>query len=207
MCKRNKCATLGCFMCKAYKTKNYLNKLFFVDLKSTKQALESTKMVKTKKTEKKQDKVKTSNSNKVAMVPKAELLSMTESLQRLQAEFENYKKRTEKERIEFAKFAEEDLMKSMLPVLDSFELALQNKTSPQEFQKGVELIFAQLFQQLEEKGLKPIKSKGEAFDPYKHEALLTEESKEKPNTVLEELQKGYTFNDKVIRHTKVKVSK
>jgi len=73
--------------------------------------------------------------------------------------------------------------------------------------KGVELIYTQLFQTLEEKGLKHIECCNEKFDPYKHEALLTEESNKKENTVLQELQKGYTFNDKVIRHAKVKVSK
>ncbi len=132
---------------------------------------------------------------------------LTETLQRLQAEFENYKKRTERDQVDFVKFAEKDFIKSMLPVLDNFELALQNQKSPKEFLKGVELIYAQLFQLLEERGLKIIEAKGEKFDPYKHEALLTEKSNKKENLVLEELQRGYMLHDKVIRHAKVKVSK
>jgi len=148
-------------------------------------------MVKAKKEDKKDVKIK----------------ELTETLQRLQAEFENYKKRNEKECSDYKSYAQEQLIKQLLIIIDNFELALQNHNSPQEFSKGVELIYAQLFSLLEDKGLKVIKAKGEKFDPYKHEAMLTEESKKKPNTVLEELQKGYTLNEKVIRHTKVKVSK
>ncbi|MFH1771178.1 MAG: nucleotide exchange factor GrpE [archaeon] len=132
---------------------------------------------------------------------------LTETLQRVQAEFENFKKRTEKEATEFKEYAETDLIKSLLSVLDNFELALNNHKSPREFLKGVELIYAQLFQSLEERGLTVIEAKGKQFNPYEHEALLTEASEEKENTVLEELQKGYRFKDKIIRHTKVKIAK
>ncbi|MFH1590071.1 MAG: nucleotide exchange factor GrpE [archaeon] len=150
------------------------------------------------KKEKKQEKA-TSQDEKIK--------ELTQDLQRVQAEFENFKKRTEKENSEFKQYAEADLIKSLLPVLDNFELALQNQTSTREFLKGVELIYAQLFQTLEERGLKVIDSKGKEFDPFLHEALLTETSKEKENTVLEDLQKGYTLNNKLIRHSKVKVAK
>lgn len=138
---------------------------------------------------------------------KSTIKELTETLQRVQAEFENYKKRTEKETAEFKEYAEANLIKSLLPTLDNFELALHNHTSPREFLKGVELIYAQLFQSLEERGLTVIKANGDIFDPYKHEVLLTETSKEKENTILEELQKGYMLKDRVIRHTKVKIAK
>ena len=137
----------------------------------------------------------------------AKIAELTDTLQRLQAEFENYKKRIDKESAEFVKFAEEDMIKSLLPILDNFELALKNHQSPQEFYKGVELIYAQFFQMLEDKGIIVIECKGCKFDPYKHEALLAVESSEDENKVLEELEKGYLLHDKVIRHAKVKIAK
>ncbi len=135
------------------------------------------------------------------------ITSLTEMLQRLQAEFDNYRKRTDGECQNFKKYAEEGMIKSLLPVLDTFEFAFASKDKPEEFYKGVEMIYAQLYQMLEEKGLVRLQSEGEKFDPREHEALLTEESKGKENVVLEELQKGYKFNEKIIRMTKVKVSK
>ncbi|MBS3133029.1 nucleotide exchange factor GrpE [Candidatus Woesearchaeota archaeon] len=129
-----------------------------------------------------------------------------DALQRLQAEFENYKKRCEKENAAFRKYANAELVKSMLPLLDSFEMALKNTADKEKFVKGVELIYAQLYSMLEDYGLKRIEANGKQFDPYKHEVLLQEES-EKDGVVLEELQKGYLLDDAVIRHSKVKVGK
>jgi|FLOH01.1.fsa_nt_gi molecular chaperone GrpE len=140
-------------------------------------------------------------------IKEEKISELTNALQRLQAEFENYKKRNEKECSEFKTYAEENILKEMLGVIDNFELALQNKKEGPEFLKGMELIYAQLYELLENHGLKVINAKGEKFNPYKHEALLTEQSKGEENIVLEELQKGYTINEKVLRHTKVKVSK
>jgi molecular chaperone GrpE len=130
---------------------------------------------------------------------------LTDSLQRLQAEFENYKKRTDKENCNFMKFANANLIGELLPLLDSFELAFKNKDS-KEFVQGVELIFAQLFSILEKQGLRPIHAEGKKFDPYKHEVLLQEPS-DKDEIVLEELQKGYMLQDKVLRFSKVKIGK
>lgn len=134
------------------------------------------------------------------------IANLTETLKRLQAEFENYKKRTDSEKTEYKKYAEEQLIKDLLPLLDNFELALKNKDNKEEFTKGVELIYSQLFQMMEDRGLKPIKAEGEKFDPYEHEALLVAES-DQNDIILQELQKGYVLHDKVIRHTKVKVGK
>jgi molecular chaperone GrpE len=133
------------------------------------------------------------------------IAELTDCLQRLQAEFENYKKRAEKENGHFMKFANANLIGELLPLLDSFEFAFKNKDS-KEFVQGVELIFAQLFSILEKQGLRPIHAEGKKFDPYKHEVLLQEPS-DKDEIVLEELQKGYMLQDKVLRFSKVKIGK
>jgi molecular chaperone GrpE len=131
---------------------------------------------------------------------------LTTLLKKVQADFENYKKRIEKEQKDFIECASKELVKQLLPVLDSFELALNNKDD-KEFYKGVELIYAQLISTLENQGLTPIKALDKEFDPYLHEALMQETSDKKENTVIEELQRGYLFKEKVIRSTKVKVAK
>ncbi|MCH8329317.1 MAG: nucleotide exchange factor GrpE [Nanoarchaeota archaeon] len=123
-----------------------------------------------------------------------------ERLQRLQAEFENFRKRTEKERLETLRNANEDLIIKLLSVLDNFELALKNIND-----KGVSMIYSELHSILEKEGLKTINTKGK-FDPKNHEALIQEAGKE-DEKILEEIQKGYTLNDKVIRVSKVKISR
>ncbi len=136
---------------------------------------------------------------------KKENNELIEHLQRLQAEFENFKKRTLAETQNTIKFANKSLIKELLPILDNFQLAFQNKES-KEFVKGVELIYSQLFSILEDNGLKKIDCKGK-FDPYKHEVLLTEESEKETDTILEELQSGYELNGSILRPAKVKISK
>ena len=131
---------------------------------------------------------------------------LTDTLKRLQAEFENYKKRVDKEKIEFVKFAHADVVAQMLSVLDSFEIALKNTNDKEKFVEGIKIIFAQFHSVLEAEGLKPIKTDNEKFDPYKHEVLMKEESDKPEGTILEEFQKGYMLNDKVLRFSKVKVS-
>ena len=135
---------------------------------------------------------------------------LTDLLQRLQAEFENYKKRTEKDNQEYCKLANAQLVTKILPILDSFELALQNQPSDEankEFIKGIELIYSQFFDVLEKAGLKKIDAFGKKFDPYQHEVLLQRESEAEPNTIIDVLQKGYTFNGRLIRSAKVALSK
>ncbi len=131
---------------------------------------------------------------------------LTDTLKRLQAEFENYKKRNEKEKIEFVKYSNAGLIAGLLPVLDSYELALKNTSDKDKFIEGMKMIYAQLHSILEVEGLRPIKSTGEKFDAYKHEVLLKEESDKPEGTILEEFQKGYMLNEKVLRFSKVKVS-
>ncbi|MGI5901665.1 MAG: nucleotide exchange factor GrpE [Desulfitobacteriia bacterium] len=130
-------------------------------------------------------------------------------LQRLKAEFDNFRKRTAKEKGEIARYASENIILSLLPILDNFERALESAQNNQEFDsfcQGVEMIFRQLLKVLEEEGLKPIEAEGKPFDPNLHEAFIREESSEEENIVLEELQKGYFLKDKVIRPSRVKVS-
>jgi len=137
----------------------------------------------------------------------AKIRELTESLQRLQADFENYRRLAEKGKKDFIEYAHADLVEKILPILDSFELALKNKGKQEDFIKGVELIFAQLYHLLEKEGLRKIEAEGRKFDHYRHEVLLTEKSDKEEDMILEELQKGYMLCDKVIRHSKVKVSK
>jgi len=128
-------------------------------------------------------------------------------LKRLKAEFENYMKRTEKERLELHHSAKKDLIIKLLEVIDNFERALEHlQSESNEIKEGIELIFKQLLKLLEDEGIKTIKSLGETFDPFLHEALTTENGEE-DNKVSEELQKGYTYKDKVIRPSKVKITK
>lgn len=129
-------------------------------------------------------------------------------LQRLQAEFENYKKRVERERNQYIEQANADLVLRLLPVLDDFERALQTE-SPDvpTFKKGVAMIFSQLVRILEAEGLSPIEACGEELDPYYHECVLTDVGDYEDDTVIEELEKGYTFRNRVLRPSKVKVGK
>ena len=131
---------------------------------------------------------------------------LTDTLKRLQAEFENYKKRVDKEKTEFVKYSNADVIEKMLPVLDSFEIALKNTNDKEKFVEGIKMIYAQFHSMLEAEGLRPIKAAREKFDPYMHEVLMKEESDKPEGTVLEEFQKGYMLNDKVLRHSKVKIS-
>ncbi len=134
------------------------------------------------------------------------IAELTDSLQRLQAEFENYKKFVERSSHDLRKYAAADLIEQLLPILDSFELALKQTKDKEKLCKGIELIYSQFHSLLEKQGLKKIDAKGK-LDPHLHEVLLKEESDKEEDTIIEELQKGYMLGDKVIRHTKVKVSK
>ncbi len=132
-------------------------------------------------------------------------------LKRLQAEFENYIKRVEKERTDFKKFSSEKLLLKILLVIDDLERALKEfakEQIPQDVMQGMQMIFKNMHKIIEEEGVKEIKSTNQKFDPHKHEVLLVEcNGKCDDNVVLEELQKGYMLGDKVIRYAKVKINK
>lgn len=128
-------------------------------------------------------------------------------LARLQADFENFKRRTRQEREDFTKYASEQMVTALLPTLDNFERALASGgSSVEDLKSGVEMIFRQLKEVLTAEGLTPISAVGEPFDPKKHEAVMHQESCDQPdNTVIEELIRGYCLKDKVIRPAMVKV--
>ena len=127
---------------------------------------------------------------------------LTALVKKVQADFENYQKRAEKERKQFLEYANQELIQHLLPVLDSFDLAMKNTQN-----KDIEALHNQLWQLLSSQGLKKIESQNKIFDPHLQEALMQETSEEPEGTVLEELQTGYRFKDKVIRTAKVKISK
>ncbi len=142
----------------------------------------------------------------------AKAAEFADKILRLQADFENTRKRMEREKQDFIKFANEGIILELLNILDDLErtvsLAEAQKQDPEAFLKGVEMILAHLYEMLKEYGVKPLEAKGKLFDPHCHEALMQAEDKELPeHTVIEELQKGYILNDRVIRTAKVKVSK
>lgn len=132
---------------------------------------------------------------------------LTETLQRLQAEFENYKKRVDREKAEFCVYAKADFIRKMLLFVDTFEIALKNKDKCSDFIKGMELMYAELVSLLKKEGLKPIASLGKKLDPNLHDVLMTEKSDKEDGAILEEFQRGYMLNDRVLRHSKVKVAK
>ena len=131
-------------------------------------------------------------------------------LLRLQADFDNYRKRTQKEKTEIIKYASERVIGDLLPVLDNFERAVsaaQINPDFSAFSQGVEMILRQLQTALSKEGLKAIEAIGQPFDPNLHDAVLRVESEEHPeNTVVDELQKGYYLKEKVLRPSMVKVS-
>jgi molecular chaperone GrpE len=133
-----------------------------------------------------------------------------DQLLRLKAEFENFKKRTDKEKTEFLNFANQALIYELLDIIDNFEraVAAADKTNDHKLlHQGVEMILKDLHNLLKEKGLSKIESLGKPFDPAKHEAVSQVETEEQPDhTIVEELQTGYMINGRVVRPAKVKVS-
>ncbi len=141
-----------------------------------------------------------------------ETASARDKLLRLQAEFDNARKRLEKDRLEFIKFANEGLIVEFLGILDDLERSLESAAQKHEdyeaFLKGVEMILAHIYDLLKRNQVEPIVTKGKKFDPHFHEALLQSETNDYPEgSIVEELQKGYIMDGRVIRTAKVKVAK
>lgn len=130
---------------------------------------------------------------------------------RLAAETENYKKRTEREKAEFLKRANESLVKDLLPILDNLERALghaDQQADEESLRQGLELIYQDLQKVLERYGLEAVEAEGNPFDPELHEAMMQQENADvEENTVLQQLQKGYKFQGRLIRPAMVVVSK
>jgi molecular chaperone GrpE len=127
----------------------------------------------------------------------------------LRADLENYKKRAAREREEYVKYASESLILEILNVYENLERAVEvARKKDDSMAKGLEMIYSELKSVLEMHGLKPIRTLGEKFDPYLHEAVMQSvDNDHEDNTILEEFQRGYMLDTKVIRYAKVKVSK
>jgi molecular chaperone GrpE len=139
---------------------------------------------------------------------KAERDSLLDRLARAQAEFENARRRAAKEQQDFRDFAMADAIKSLLPVIDNFERALQSKSEAADFRAGVDLIYKQLRDVLTKLGVQLISAKGQQFDPHIHEAIeMVETPDAADHEVLEEWQRGYKYKDRLLRPAMVKVAK
>ncbi len=140
----------------------------------------------------------------------AEIAELKERLIRSQADFENYKRRMQREKEDLAVYANQKLLLNLLPVLDNLERALSSQPAAgdEKLRQGVELTARSFRDLLTKEGVTPIEAVGKPFDPNEHEAVMTEESSEhEENTVIFEFQKGYRLGDRVIRPSMVKVSK
>lgn len=138
---------------------------------------------------------------------KVERDEMKELLLRRQAEFENFRKRTEKERSEYLQFAGMEMVREMLPILDDFDRALKVEGGNPEYVKGVEMIYGRMYDALKKVGLEPIETADKTFDPHLHQAVERVESKDaKDGKILGEYQRGYKFKGKLLRPSMVKVA-
>jgi len=139
-----------------------------------------------------------------------EIVELKDKLLRKAAEFENYKRRTENDQINLLTFAAESFIQKLLPVIDDFERSLGHIDDAEDInaiKQGLKLIYDKLMKVLDEQGVKKIDAIGNPFDVDYHEALMQRpDDSVEPHTVLDEMEKGYTYKDKVIRHAKVVVS-
>lgn len=140
---------------------------------------------------------------------RAERDTLLDRLARLQAEFENARKRAVREQQDYREYAVSDTVKSLLPILDSFERALQvSGNNGNDLRSGVELIYKQLQDALVKLGLRQIPAKGEPFDPYLHEAIeMVDTDEVEDHHVLDELQRGYKLKERLLRPAMVRVAR
>ena len=132
---------------------------------------------------------------------------LTDRLKRNMAEFDNFRKRTEKEKSSMYIIGAKDIVEKILPVVDNFERGLAQAPEGDSFADGMKMIYKQLITTLDELGVKPIEAVGKEFDPNFHNAVMHVEDEEAgENIVVEEFQKGYTYKDFVVRHSMVKVA-
>ena len=137
----------------------------------------------------------------------AEKSELHDRLLRRQAEFENFRKRTERDRGEFFQFAAMESVRELLPVLDDFERALKVETADAHYAKGVELIYQRLLESLKKLGLEPVEAAGATFDVNLHHAVDRVPTKGvEEDTVLEELQRGYNYKGRLLRPAMVRVA-
>ena len=167
-----------------------------------------------------QDPVQTDKDSTTATEPAAALAAVTaerdqlaaekaelhDRLLRSQAEFQNFRKRMERERFELFEYASTEAVRALLPVLDDFERALKVESIDTEYAGGIELIYQRFYDALKKLGLEPIVSQGQPFDPQIQHAVDMVETDEVPDhTILEEFQRGYNFKGRLLRPAMVKV--
>ena len=139
---------------------------------------------------------------------RAERDELVDRLARMQAEFDNARKRAQREQEHFRDYALTDTIRLLIPVLDSFDRALQSSPEKSEFHIGVELIHKQLQDALAKLGVRPVAAKGELFDPRWHEAIeMVDTNQAEDQMVIEELQRGYKLKDRLLRPAMVKVAR
>lgn len=132
---------------------------------------------------------------------------LTDRLQRTMAEFDNFRKRTEKEKASMYVIGAKEAVEKILPVVDNFERGLASAQEGDAFAEGMQMVYKQLMTALSEMGVEPIDAVGKEFDPNLHNAVMHVEDPEAgENTVVEELQKGYLYKEFVVRHSMVKVA-
>ena len=137
----------------------------------------------------------------------AENSELQDRFLRAQAEFQNFRKRVDKDRLELSEYASMEACRTLLPIIDDFERALQTENADKTYVQGLELIRQRLFEALKKLGLEPIVAQGEPFDPHVHHAVEMVETEEAPDhTVLAEYQRGYNFKGRLLRPAMVKVA-
>jgi molecular chaperone GrpE len=163
------------------------------------------------KEDKKEEEKETEELKKKLEEKEKEAKEHYDRLLRMAADFENYKKRAVREKEEWTKFANEDLIKGILPFIDNLERAVNHSEKTEDFQslvEGIRLTVQQLLKTLNKFGVSPIESLGKPFNPAVHQAMLVVETDQhEPNQVVEEFQKGYLLNDRLLRPATVSVSK
>jgi len=146
--------------------------------------------------------------NKTLEEKDEEIIELKSHIQRLQADFDNFRKQNDKQKQDLIRYANEGLIVKFLDVYEDMERALENSTNEEEIREGLELIYSKMKNTLDKEGVEEIPAVGEKFDPFKHEALLTVDSPDHENNeIVDELMKGYTLKDKVIKYSKVRVCK
>lgn len=161
--------------------------------------------------EEQEDNVEAEGSEEEANADEA-VQEMKDKYLRLMAEFENYKKRTFREKLETINTASREMVVALLPVLDDFDRAKQvaeDDSTTEQFSEGVELVYNKLKSVMQNKGLKPMETNGQPFDPEYHEALteIPAAGDDQKGIIIDTIEKGYTLNDTIIRHAKVVVGK
>jgi molecular chaperone GrpE len=171
------------------------------DEESTEEVKDEDLQEEVKETVKEEDKVKDLE---------LEVSGLKDKLLRKAAEFENYKRRTENDQLSLLTYAAESFIQKLLPVIDDFERSLEHINDAQDIEaikNGLKLIYDKFMKALDEQGVQKIEAVGKLFDVDYHEALMQRaDDSVEPHTVLEEIEKGYTYKDKVLRHSKVIVS-